>query len=245
MNADRQRIYERIQGLLSKTVENGATEAEALAAANLARKLMDQYQITVTIKDIESGDEKVDLRVSEIFNKNTDRIASISVAIGEYTDTKVWKSGSTICFLGVGKDAEFALWLFETLVNVRDSEYTRFKQTLAFRQQQALGYHGRTLRANFTDGFAIRVSKRLREMKSAIRNEGSAESSHSNALVPVKNQAIAKEMQKMGLRLSKGAGYSGTQGRSSAAYAAGDQAGSRANIGRPIGDGSSSTKYIR
>jgi hypothetical protein len=41
-------VGRRIRGLLSKTTENGATEAEAMLAAAKARELMDKYRLTLT-----------------------------------------------------------------------------------------------------------------------------------------------------------------------------------------------------
>lgn len=43
---DAEKIARKIAGLLSKTVENGATEAEAIAAAKLAQKLMAKYHVS-------------------------------------------------------------------------------------------------------------------------------------------------------------------------------------------------------
>lgn len=46
MTTDKQQaIAARIRALLAKTTENGATDAEAMSAAEKARELMDRYQI--------------------------------------------------------------------------------------------------------------------------------------------------------------------------------------------------------
>jgi hypothetical protein len=43
---DRNSLLEKIRALMSKTTENGCTEAEALAALDKARALMDAYEVT-------------------------------------------------------------------------------------------------------------------------------------------------------------------------------------------------------
>jgi Protein of unknown function (DUF2786) len=44
--ANRNSIIDKIKALLSKTTENGATEAEMLAALDKAAAMMDSYDIT-------------------------------------------------------------------------------------------------------------------------------------------------------------------------------------------------------
>ena len=44
----------KIKALLGKTIENGATEAEAMAAAIKARELMDKYDIDLTTLDMKA-----------------------------------------------------------------------------------------------------------------------------------------------------------------------------------------------
>lgn len=45
-NINRKRLLDKIRGLLSKTIANGCTEAEALAALAKARAMMEAYEVT-------------------------------------------------------------------------------------------------------------------------------------------------------------------------------------------------------
>ena len=54
MNGDKDAIAHKIRSLLAKTVENGATEAEAMLAAEKARKIMDEHRLTQTDIEIEA-----------------------------------------------------------------------------------------------------------------------------------------------------------------------------------------------
>ena len=46
MTTNRDDLIEKVRALLSKTVDNGCTEAEALAALDKAHALMDAYEVT-------------------------------------------------------------------------------------------------------------------------------------------------------------------------------------------------------
>ena len=55
--ADNEKIMEKIRALLEKTVENGASEAEAIEAAKAAQRLMAKYKISeVTAPEMEKID---------------------------------------------------------------------------------------------------------------------------------------------------------------------------------------------
>jgi Protein of unknown function (DUF2786) len=46
MTIEREKILTKIRGLVTKTIEAGCTEAEAMAALDRARAMMDAYQVT-------------------------------------------------------------------------------------------------------------------------------------------------------------------------------------------------------
>jgi hypothetical protein len=102
--------------LLQKTAANGATEAEALAAAEKARELMDHYQIEARSVGLEKeGAFKVAiLRGHYKTLAVKDRIA---YAVAQFCDCKVWLTKSTdeMHFFGLRSDAEFAGWLVQSL----------------------------------------------------------------------------------------------------------------------------------
>ena len=51
-NLERQAILERMRAIQARTVENGCTEAEAMAAAELLAKLSTKYNLTMTAVEI-------------------------------------------------------------------------------------------------------------------------------------------------------------------------------------------------
>lgn len=225
---DLERIKKRIRALMTKTTENGATEAEAMAAAEKARAMMDYYQIDVTAAQIER--EEVDLQTSHIFEKRLDRMIYIGNALGHYTDCRVWTHKNRVNFMGVGADAEMALYLFEMLVKTRDRELKAWRKTLDYKTEIANGHNGNALRTVFTDAFVNRVCERLKAAKDAEKTEAA---NHSRALVPVKNAIVERELKRRigGLTTRSAAASKGT---SRAAARAGAAAGSRAGFNGPI-----------
>jgi hypothetical protein len=61
------RLKTRIQGLRSKTTDNGCTEAEALLAAGKVAELLDRYDLSLT--DIEIRDALCEQREYETYRK--------------------------------------------------------------------------------------------------------------------------------------------------------------------------------
>jgi hypothetical protein len=61
--ADKEKIMDKIRALLEKTVENGATEQEAIEAAKMAQRLMSKYKIqeitTETPETIDSTEMEI------------------------------------------------------------------------------------------------------------------------------------------------------------------------------------------
>jgi len=168
---NRDKITARIRALLSKTQDNGATEAEAMAAAEAANKLMVQYGIE-TIETEEDLDEERYGTRKRPFAKGSARrrtrhpVQFTHNAIMLYTSTKCWyEHDGMLSFFGTKSDTEFAHYLSESIANAMDAEWNTQKDEL-ISQANTYGQkvHGNTLRASFMRGMASRVSDRLYKM---------------------------------------------------------------------------------
>lgn len=158
---DKTRIIERIRKLQQMTEERGATEAEALAAAEKLGKLMAEYNISqgelgaaeIKAQGFEEGVVKDDSG-----RKTLDPVLNFSaVAVAEYTDTIVIRKGDIgILFYGQEQDVQIALYLMKLFYNTAHSDYRHWKC-------EGDGQFSRkvTDRARFMTGFANRVSRRL------------------------------------------------------------------------------------
>ena len=61
MTTQRDRLLDKIRGLLAKKIENGCSEPEALSALSMARAMMDAYAVTETELNL-TKEEKAILR---------------------------------------------------------------------------------------------------------------------------------------------------------------------------------------
>jgi hypothetical protein len=226
-------VSRRIRGLLAKTTENGATEAEAMAAAAKARELMDTYRLSQS--DIEIQAEPLeDVILDRHVKSGVAAVDHCMNGIGRYCGVKMWFDNvresrrartRRLRIIGLKADVEMATWLYRMIGAAIKAE------TKAFRPEPGLSRTA-TQQANtsFRLGMAGRVNHRLIEM--AIALEPTAKTASGTALVVVKDALVLAHMATLGLNLRPTKGKSI---RDYAAWMAGGEAGDRVNLNRPVG----------
>lgn len=241
MSFSRESILAKVKALLSKTVENGCTEAEAMSALDKARSMMDANDISDT--DLAFGGETV--TQSRVKRDDPDGIRwnlGMAGAVAGFCDCKCWgeeAQTSKIVFLGLDSDTVFAGWLLDTL------EAFVKRQSLQFLADMGRAIGGETdlfgaplsgkdrehKRRSFITGCAIRIAERLREATAERKRASVAGTGRS--MVVVKNALVDDAFQKLNLNLKRAkAGRVG--GLDGTAYARGQSAGNRASLGRPV-----------
>ena len=233
---DRNIIIKRIAALLSKTTENGATEAEALAAAQKAGELLDKYDLTLS--EIEVRDETCIQASVVVGNRKAHEVQYVAVAVGRYTDCKIWLHNSyqkEIRFFGLRQDVEIAVYLTNLLKTALDSEWSLFRRSPAYQQSAR---HGRTQRAAFMRGMAGRITDRLNQMKN--EREQTKQTNTGTSLIIVKNQVVNEQFAKLNMKLRENTTRSHI--RDYQAYSAGQAAGNRVSINPGVGAGSAVRK---
>lgn len=248
--SDRNSILAKIRALLAKTAANGCTEAEAMAAFEMARKLMERHQIDMdeanTPEDVET--KPMDHRRAESREIRMELI----VALSRYTETRVWQTGSgnaariTIC--GLQSNVIFAEWLLEALESFIVRGANEYMLTLnegatvggsrassRFREQAdmfgGLGFktQGRhyskmqlaRMREDYIKAAAIEIGRRLME---AAPKQGKAV------------ELAEAAMKRNGIVLSKGRSHSAGSIDPSAGEA-GRSRGQAAQFNRPVNAG--------
>jgi hypothetical protein len=231
------RIKLKINALAAKTMENGCSEAEAMAAMQGVGRLLQQYNLTMSELDVRQTPCKtIEIRI----DGSRHRIANCLVSIGAFTDTKPYfqtRGPNTVFFFfGQEQDLDMAQYVFKVCKAAIDSETCRFKGTPAYR---ALG-GGQSATVSFQHGLIDKLCQRMRQMKKeettelhAREAEQQAErGSTSTALVVLKKQLIEQEFKANGPRLRMVRSFRTI--RSSTAYGAGSAAGDRVNLSRPL-----------
>ena len=175
MQEKRDRMLNKIQMLLQKTIDNGATQEEMNSAIEKATELMDKYNVS------QMEIEKLNQKAEEIMMGSNKRKAR-----NDMRDFYLWGlSNLTNCDVIINKSSgnyeyfgeETDIYLFEYLFNHIESfiemSANDFKKTLYYQ----FLFKGEKLRANtdFKKSLAIAISKKIKEiMSNRIENTSSA-----------------------------------------------------------------------
>ncbi len=224
----REKILHRIRSILSKTVDNGATEAEAMAALEMARAMMDAYEVTeADLNEIKT--EKAEVNKTKEMRDPHNIKLWMAVAISEFTNTKSWTSDNkkTVNYCGMKGDVDFATWLLETLTSFVQKELKNYIWANGYTRLHPS--EKRYVINGFVAGCCNRIIERIRAMiKVEVR-------SNSNALIVIKNELIDNKMKEMGLALRMPRNRGSYQDYNAAQH--GRKAAERASFGRPVEQG--------
>jgi hypothetical protein len=172
-------------------------------------------------------------------------------------------------FFGQETDLEVVKYLYEVIQAAFQRETKAFKNTDTYRATLKRA----SASTSFQHGMADRIATRLTEMKrendralreahqarmkeAAQRTDFAVATAHSytprerqaaqvtgTALIVLKHQLVEQEFKQAGVKLGKASSYRRlSDGRS---YSKGHEAGSRVNLNRPIGNGSSIAGYLK
>ena len=217
-------IARKIEALLRKTVENGATEEEALQATQKATELLHQYNMSML--DVEMMNLPCGQSDYKIGGKKGHPVELVAVAIGQLTNTEVFKSkkfGDTfVCFFGHPQDRQVAMYLTQIIFETAEREYKQYKKTNAYKQNPA---HGKTKRHSFLFGFMQRVYERIQQI---IAEKQQAEQSTGTDLLVIKDQIVEQEFERQVGPLKKD--YTKKVVRDSSSAVQGAKAGDKVNL---------------
>jgi len=152
----REALAAKIAALRAKTVRAGCTEAEALAAAELAARLMAEH-----------GLSEAEIGISEARSTaDPERSAwrlTLTGAIAQVTNTAGLFDGRAVLFVGRDPGPEIALYLRDLCFRAVEREVAWFRETEWFRRRRTKATRRRALE-DFRSGLVARLSLRLREI---------------------------------------------------------------------------------
>lgn len=196
---EKRQIIEKIRALAAKTVENGATEAEAASAAAMAEKLMRQHALSMEDLDEVASDSYGAgrrrgpnwYRGDKYRNKNGFKIVSwhhVSKCypyIARFCNVKWWVNDYTreIVFFGSALDVELAFYLADVIKAAMDGEWRSYQ----------LEHSTNKGKAGFMLAMGHRLNERLAEMSSTRDREKAVDPNGKYALVLVKKDAIVDD----------------------------------------------------
>lgn len=194
-------MAEKITALLSKTVERGASEAEALAAAQMAQRLMAKYNIELIDLSTDAEPENVDMTTTgatrrweqllisvvaqnmrcQVLVRTVDRKALVKI-FGFDTDRRValetCKMLLTVCRAGIKREKASARKRTGSTAGVEDAYAFSFIQAV----QDEMGKSSRALMLvvpKEVDEFVRERCPRIRQQTVGARSSGNADSIRS------------------------------------------------------------------
>jgi hypothetical protein len=196
-----ERLVQRIQGLRAKTVEQGCTEEEALAAAEKAAELLDRYGLSLG---------ELDFRAQPCdgigIQTNRRRFAPIDICvpgIAAFFDCRVWveqAKGRALryVFFGLRGDVAAAQYLYDMVERAFQTETDAFRESELYARMAGAR---RTATNSFQIGLGRGICHKLETMQAArVANQRSAS---GRDLVPVKAVMVDEELAKLGLDLHR------------------------------------------
>jgi hypothetical protein len=193
------RLKTRIQGLRSKTTDNGCTEAEALLAAAKVAELLDRYDLSLT--DVEFRDAACEQREYETYRKKRVPIDGCIGAIANFCDCRVWREKNQVgdaryVFFGLRSDIEVAHYLTEVIDNAVRFELGRYKMSAGYRRFRHQDRY--IANSSFTLGMVASIANNLKAMK---RERDAVNNGTGRDLVVLKASVVDAELEKLNLKL--------------------------------------------
>jgi Protein of unknown function (DUF2786). len=189
----REGVIRKIRALLSMTVERGASEAEALKAAEMAAKLMAEHDLDMD--DLSAREAGVDEGAHPVDPAFARHMPRVSAAIAELCGVKTWgkrsRSGKPEqVFFGLPHDVEVAVYLQRICERAIADGLKKASVEWALRVRRKAA-----LDDSYLSGMSRRLAERIREIAwTRARSTGTA-------LVPVKDALIEQAMKDRGIEL--------------------------------------------
>ena len=215
------KLRTRIQGLRAKTVDNGCTEGEALAAAAKVAELLDRHDLSLT--DVEIREAPCERREYETHRKKRIPLDDCIGAIAVFCDCRVWREKNPAgegryVFFGLRSDVEVAHYLTELIDTAVRSELGRYKTGADYQRFRHQERH--LANASFALGTVASIADKLMAMK-AGRDE--VINGTGRGLVVLKAAVVDTELGKLDLKLQTV--FRASRMVSPMAYEAGGEAG--------------------
>ncbi len=194
------KLIGRIQALRAKTVEQGCTEHEALAAAEKVAELLDRYGLSLSELDLQQ--QSCEGVAVETSRKQAGPLDDCVPATAAFFDCRVWgekASGGTLryVFFGLPADVAAARYLYELV----DQAFAR--ETALFKAGETYAEMPARLRRTATNSFQIGLGRGITAKLQALRAEREAglRGSSGRDLVVVKAGLVEAELAGLGLSL--------------------------------------------
>jgi hypothetical protein len=222
--ADLDRLVQRVRALRAKTVEQGCTEQEALAAAEKVAELLDRHGLSLSELDLrQQSCEGIGV---ETDRKRRGPIDDCMGTVAAFFDCRVWCETSEdatlrYIFFGLPADVQAAVYLHDLIALAFATETAAFQATEIYRSTHS------SRRRSATNSFQVSLARGIIRKLDTLRQacDVAGGSTSGRALVPIKESIIDEEMDRLGLNLRRRSAV--RRMVLPAAFSAGQEAGER------------------
>lgn len=207
-DAELDRLIGRIQALRAKTVEQGCTEQEALAAAEKVAELLDRYGLSLSELDLKQ--QACEGLSVETGRRRVGPVDDCVPAVAAFFDCRAWGEKSTsgtlrYVFFGLPADVAAARYLYELVERAFETETARFRLGETYGAMPTRVR--RTATNSFQIGLARGIAAKLRSLREA--REAALRGSSGRDLVVAKAGVVEAELAKLGLHFRTRKGTAG------------------------------------
>ncbi len=231
-NDELARVKLRIKALTERTVARGCTEAEAMMAAEMVGRLLERYALSM--EEVDVRQEPCVQTEVPVGGKRRRPIDVCVPALARFCDCKVWlartEGQAHYVFFGFATDTALAAYLFAVIARAIENGLSEFRRGPGALAGTAL----RRASVSFQGGMAARVAERLDTMHAAREASVAAQRPTGTALIIVRHQVVDEAFRARKVRLRS---LPGLMLRRNAAFRAGQEAGERVNLRRPVEEG--------
>jgi len=243
MSIDRKEILKKLKAFSERTVENGCTEAEAMAAAKAMQILQNKYNLTLTELDIELTEYTQDRMT--IGNKVRHPVWCALYGLQFFCEVRIQGDGGDLKLLGQRHCVDNAIYLISTLMSAMELEFLNYKNSWEYDEEvNYQGMHPRRVRSNFMNSMGYRLNSRLMKMYQENQKQDTVQAnkaSDGTALVVVAEKALDDYRSKVWGRGRTSGGRSTGNGSASRA---GRAAANRVGLNKGVSTGGSVSGYI-
>lgn len=199
MTTDLDKLKGRLQALRAKTIANGCTEEEALAAAAKVAELLDRHDLSLS--DLEIREEQCEQSAVETKRKQRQPISACAPAIAEYCDCKVWREKDQdghirYVFFGLRPSIEMAHYVYDVISTAMQTAWADYARTQRFIR------YGHDEKGSFLFGMAVSIAAKLSAMK--VERDEANRANSGRDLVVVRHAIVEAEFAKLDLTFRQG-----------------------------------------
>ena len=198
--ADLDRLIGRVQALRAKTVEQGCTEHEALAAAAKVAELLDRYGLSLSELDLQR--QVCEGMAVQTSRKRVGPVDECVPAIAAFFDCRTWgergpEGRLRHVFFGMPADVVAARYLYDLVELAFETEAAAFRADDTYADLP-IGMR-RTATNSFGIGLARGIAAKLMTLRAA--REKTLRNASGRDLVVAKACTVDTELDRLGLRL--------------------------------------------